>query len=460
MIRNPKNTAIEIKSQKSGMKHFLILLVFVSVAVAAVGDAFKPVSELEPKHSSIKRTQAQRQQQQQRAVALDPQVTINVGYPSSLLQGANLFLRGSFPLSWTQGVQLTAAAQAPSTWTITLPTQGQGIWGNATNATFFELDFKIVMADAESGWELGRNHRFVIQRYGPAVQTMKVCPYFSATASQQVTFKNVFSPELNNSRDVWAYIPAQMLENTACTTASLLVMGDGQNLAPLWNLPKHLDEAILGTMQIAPMVVIGPYNTGFNRIYEYTFCGCAPYTTYALGDQYLDFLEQTLLPYIAKQFATQPLPPVDFSPRNRGLGGSSLGGLIAAYAGVTRPQSWTTIVAMSSSYWWCDKTEDKPEAFLHSVLPKMTSLSPRTQNWYLDTGDSGDGADDQHETSRVITRMTLMFGGRVENGQFEIGQNLWYNLERQAFHNEQYWSNRMPRALGWTYGRDGLNNDW
>jgi hypothetical protein len=56
------------------------------------------------------------------------------------------------------------------------------------------------------------------------------------------------------------------------------------------------------------------------------------------GEEYLDFLEDTVLPLIAKHFRVETARP------NVGIMGSSLGGLISCYAG-----EW---VSRSLFVWW------------------------------------------------------------------------------------------------------------
>jgi predicted alpha/beta superfamily hydrolase len=63
------------------------------------------------------------------------------------------------------------------------------------------------------------------------------------------------------------------------------------------------------------------------------------------GDQYLDFLESTVLPLIKKTYRVQ----ID-SAANLGILGSSLGGLISCYAGWTRSKVYGKIGCMSSSF--------------------------------------------------------------------------------------------------------------
>lgn len=64
------------------------------------------------------------------------------------------------------------------------------------------------------------------------------------------------------------------------------------------------------------------------------------------GDRFLDFLEHELRPVLASRY------PID--PDASALFGSSLGGLLAAHALVTRPDRFDRYLILSPSLWWHD----------------------------------------------------------------------------------------------------------
>lgn len=62
------------------------------------------------------------------------------------------------------------------------------------------------------------------------------------------------------------------------------------------------------------------------------------------ADEFLDFIEQELKPAVAAEYKVDP--------RRQALFGHSLGGLLALHALFTRPDSFETFAAVSSSIWW------------------------------------------------------------------------------------------------------------
>ena len=363
--------------------------------------------------------------------AHDVTVNVLVQYPASNLNnGATLGLRGSSPLSWTESWPLTQSQTEPHNWRAQFTITG-------LNSTFktWEVATKVIVDG--NIWQLGCNDRFTVT-INQTVLNVTMWPYFMTYNGTQVTLKNVHSPQLNNSRHVWLYIPPAMVENTYRWERNVNIFQDGQNLAPLWNVPEHLDKHILdGTME--SLFVIGPYNMDAFRIDEYTY---VPDPTYGGGDGnlYLDFLQDTLIPYVAARYQIMT------AQENMGILGSSLGGLIACYAGITRRHIYSKIGCMSSSFWW------DFENFRHEIVPQLTVEHARTQKYYIDSGDSGDTDDGRPESSRVMTQFPI----RVN--EFIIGTNLFYYLQRGGHHNEYFWSKRFRHPMQWLYFHDAVWN--
>lgn len=74
------------------------------------------------------------------------------------------------------------------------------------------------------------------------------------------------------------------------------------------------------------------------------------------ADDFLDFIEQELMPEIQRRY------PVN--PQNQGLFGHSLGGFFTLYTLITRPSLFQTYIAGSPSFWWKDRV-------LFDLLPAL-----------------------------------------------------------------------------------------
>ena len=122
-------------------------------------------------------------------------------------------------------------------------------------------------------------------------------------------------------------------------------MHDGQNLfdeqgsfSGEWGVDETLDSAR------AQMIVVGINNGGNKRFAEYSPYDVPGYGK-GEGDLYLDFLLQTLRPYINKHFRTRRQRKYNY------IAGSSMGGLISMYAVLRDSKRWGGAGVFSPAFW-------------------------------------------------------------------------------------------------------------
>lgn len=163
---------------------------------------------------------------------------------------------------------------------------------------------------------------------------------------------NVESKFLKQKRDVIVWLPPSYEKSAGRRLRyPVIYMHDGGNLFDPgtsfggvdWGVDEAMDEGIKkGELKETIVVAIG--NTA-DRMGEYTPFP-DPKHKGGDGENYTKFLVNELKVRIDKEFRT-------LSDReNTFIGGSSLGGLISLYIGVSRPQVFSGIIAMSPSIWW------------------------------------------------------------------------------------------------------------
>lgn len=121
-------------------------------------------------------------------------------------------------------------------------------------------------------WMIGANAAGKVSQ-----NSADIYPWFFTREGSLKVFRDVFSPQLNNSRDVIVYLPPSYLENPLKVHSNVLVMHDGNNLfdpqtafmGNSWLIQSTLNPMIYQGA-IEEVVVIGAYNTG-DRMYEYTY---------------------------------------------------------------------------------------------------------------------------------------------------------------------------------------------
>ena len=217
----------------------------------------------------------------------------------------------------------------------------------------------------------------------------------------------------------------------------VLYMHDGQNLfdpsaafgGNTWQVQQTMDAAAIDG-SIAEAIVIGIENTA-NRIPEYT---PVPDPTNSPpggnGEQYLQMIIQELKPQIDSQMRTIP------DRAHTSMVGSSLGGLVTAYAGVKHPDVFGQVGALSPSTWWASN-------WLIGEVG-TTAASPRPIRVYVDSGDSGPSNDDVTNTASLAAAYKTL--GYVQ------GSTLDYLVQAGGQHSEVYWAQRLPGALAFLLG--------
>jgi len=381
---------------------------------------------------------------------------IRVHYPAGT---HTLTLRGSVaPLSWTASVALTSAGS--DIWTYTLT----GISGS--------FEFKPMLDDIT--WSRGPNYR------ASAGQAADIYPHFITVQGTTVKLISSFhSTVLNNDRDIYAYFPASYAENTDATYP-VVYMHDGQNLwaafpsiafGATWNVDTAFDNAdetgvcssgdLIGwgaapldggsaqtctgdgdcgagdTCRTFPeAIVIGVDNTA-GRIYEYTPTpdqappdAGPPTPGGGGGDLYINMLINELKPQIESTQYLGSALRVRTDVGNTALVGSSLGGLISAYAGTTRPDIYGLIGAISPSTWWDEDVIVADVAATHAAAVRPLRV-------YVDSG-SGD-ADDESDTDQLDAAYRAL--GYID------GVNYRHVVQPGAQHSEVYWAQRFPGAM-------------
>jgi predicted alpha/beta superfamily hydrolase len=263
-------------------------------------------------------------------------------------------------------------------------------------------------------------------------QTVEIWPHFTTTQGQVITLIAAFhSTVLDNTRAIYAYLPPTYLENTEATFP-VVYMHDGQNLwaahpelalgGVTWQVDTAFDNAANnGTFKEA--VVIGvPSNA--QRIYEYTPTVDSGYPTGGGADLYLQMLAQELKPAVDMMLS----PRTDTASTL--MAGSSLGGLVTAYAGRTKPTVFGRIAALSPSTWWDNDV-------IVSDVQTTPAAPNRPLRVYVDSADTS--ADSVTDTNALAAAYVSV--GYVE------GTDLLHVVQAGAQHNETYWAQRFPGAM-------------
>lgn len=247
--------------------------------------------------------------------------------------------------------------------------------------------------------------------------------------------RRFFSRGLRNNRDLVVWLPPGY--GLARRRHPVVYFQDGQNvfdpstafLGRAWHAGDRATELIRAHAIVAP-IMVGIYNTGFNRMNEYAptpaaFTGWDGEACRSTGDakRYAKFVVTELKPFIDAHYLTLP------GPRHTAVAGSSMGGLASLYFALWHPRVFGHVAALSPSLWWDDRT----------VLREFSRLrrKPDVRLW-LDMGTAEPG----WEVVRLF-RDTLVGKG------WKPGDDLAYREVAGGGHHEAAWAARIGDVLRW-----------
>jgi predicted alpha/beta superfamily hydrolase len=233
----------------------------------------------------------------------------------------------------------------------------------------------------------------------------------------------VYSPQLDNERDLLVSLPGGYA--TGERRFPVIYMHDGQNLfdpatsfSGSWNVDIAMAEVSLDGLDA---IVVGVPNMGRERLNEYS-----PFEHPRLGggkgDQYLEFLIETVKPLIDERYLTIP------DREHTGIVGSSMGGLISLYAFFRHPEVFGFAGVMSPSLWLTERA-------IFSFIEKAPFTGGKL---YLDVGElEGDRHVEQAQRLRDL----------LDRKGYTIGDDLMWVQEEFGAHHESAWARRFREAL-------------
>jgi predicted alpha/beta superfamily hydrolase len=247
------------------------------------------------------------------------------------------------------------------------------------------------------------------------------------------THKDFHSRYLPSNRDVLVYLPPGYEANKN-ERYPVLYLHDGQNLfdgatAFIKGAEWRVDEtaqALIEARAIRPLIIVGIYNTGADRIDEYTPSADPKYKG-GKADLYGRLLVEELKPFIDSNYRTLR------DAKNTGLGGSSLGGLVSLHLALKYPKVFGRVAVVSPSVWWDKKV----------IVREVEALKKKTgARIWLDIGtkEGGNEAEEHKNNTRGLRDALIARGWRE-------GKDLKYYEAEGAEHNERAWAQRVEPML-------------
>lgn len=251
----------------------------------------------------------------------------------------------------------------------------------------------------------------------------------TATSNVAVVSASFYMPQLNRYRKIWIYLPPDYY--TTSKRFPVLYMQDGQNLfdknTAAFGTEWEVDESLNALHEDGDYgcIVVGIDHGGSKRLDEYS-----PWVnvTYGGGEgsAYVEFLVNTLKPYIDGAYRTLP------GRLTTGIMGSSMGGLISMFGFAERQDIFSRAGILSPSFWFGGTA-----SMLH-VLAHPRSGSGRV---CLIAGGG--------EPASVALNMALI-ASALEDVGFSDGE-IWEEVVPGGSHSEWFWAQEFPGAYLWLF---------
>ncbi|WBA42559.1 alpha/beta hydrolase-fold protein [Hymenobacter canadensis] len=354
--------------------------------------------------------------------------------PAATPAGATLYLAGTVN-NWSPSSAAHTFSRNPDgTYQLTLPATVTG----TIEFKFTRGSWATVEADAQFN-DIG-NRRYTIGS-GPATVDLQVAAWkdqgsgggsCQSTALQpnvRVISTAFQMPQLGRTRRVWVYLP-----NDYATASNkrypVLYMHDGQNVFDActsfsgeWGVDETLSQLQQQGLDATGSIVVAVDNGGADRLNEMSPWNNPQYGG-GQGDQYVDFMAQTLKPYIDQNYRT--LTGREYT----GITGSSMGGLISTYAALKYPQVYSKVGVFSPAFWFA-------QAPLFQYL-RQHPANPDTR-FYFVSGTT--------ESQTMVPLMQAMRDSLARGGV--PAANLSFNARPDGQHAEWFWKREFSAAYQW-----------
>jgi predicted alpha/beta superfamily hydrolase len=229
------------------------------------------------------------------------------------------------------------------------------------------------------------------------------------------TVPGFYMPQLNKCRTISILLPYNYEHSDK--KYPVLYLQDGQNLCNPnskfgnWAIDKKM--AVLAERGASDVIIVTVEHGENDRAAEYAGIS---------SKKYIDFLVETLKPYIDTRYRTKT------TREHTGIGGSSLGGLVSMMAGlVYYPQIFGKLMVFSPSLW------AMPTLNLDAILN-----APHWQSsLYLYAG--------AQESKTMVPHLNRFLEGLKKYRP--TGIDIQKVIHPEGQHKEVFWENAFPKAL-------------
>ncbi|NTX09546.1 alpha/beta hydrolase [Myxococcus sp. CA056] len=257
-----------------------------------------------------------------------------------------------------------------------------------------------------------------------------------ATKGRLTAWYGVRATVLGDARDVFVYTPPSY-DGPECPTLPVMYVHDGNESITRESFVDAADAHYKARPQDAAVLVFVALPTQDVRLAQYTFAPArAPGWPAPKGDEYLAFLKDDLMPRVEAGFR------VKTGPRDTGIFGASLGGLISVYAGFQFPEKFGFVGTQSGTLFWPHDGEvDRDDGNAMVLRAGQEPVVP--VRFYVDHGSPATGCTDDGEQGSDDCQSNLQFLAALKSRGYDVA----HVHEPSGQHDWSFWKKRLPKLL-------------
>lgn len=259
--------------------------------------------------------------------------------------------------------------------------------------------------------------------------------WHTAIGNTHIIDLDFYIPQLNRYRRIWIYLPQNYYNENF--DYPVVYFHDGQNLYDAiytaFGTEWKVDETFKNLEDTfgLKIIAVGIDNGGAERINEYS-----PYINSqyggGMGEYYLQFISQTLKPFIDANFRTMP------QRSNTAIIGSSMGGLISMAGMIFQSQTFAKAGIFSPSFWFTDSIFSLASNHTFTFEDKI----------YFVSGAS--------ESGSMVPLMNQMANTITSNGAAISNVNTQVRQDGQ--HSEWFWARELRDCILWLFNNQQTLN--
>lgn len=247
--------------------------------------------------------------------------------------------------------------------------------------------------------------------------------------NENILYTTLYSPQLQRENQLRILLPEDYA--TEKTTYPVIYMLDAQNLfdeatsyAGEWEIDETMHALFIKDNTTS--IIVGIDHGNEKRMDEYNPWVDSVYGG-GQGDACLDFLIETVKPFIDSAYRTQPQREHTY------IAGSSLGGLMSYYAVLRSNDIFGNAFVFSPSFWIAPA--------LYNLTDTIVFTGP-TYVYFAAGGQEGYGME---------TEMWLMYEILTANN--DANGHYRFIIEDDAGHNEAFWRKEFDAAYKWFFDK-------